>query len=184
MSGLRKSLRKGKMKKESRSMSQPTGLDEKVPGKSKKSLTYWFQPWKWKKQNSRTSVDAAVPPPDVTDNSTSSDNNATSDRTRRNSGKNRHFNPGKIINLEPSTPTKNIEKPFQDVEVETKPAIELIHQPPIVPKIVSVESSAQKSIRTITFCKTSIPDKILKLITNHNSEKPANKQKRHDQCDE
>ena len=82
-------------------MSQPTGLDEKVPGKSKKSLTYWFQPWKWKKQNSRTSVDAAVPPPDVTDNSTSSDNNATSDRTRRNSGKNRHFNPGKIINLEP-----------------------------------------------------------------------------------
>ena len=75
------------MKKESRSMSQPTGLDEKVPGKSKKSLTYWFQPWKWKKQNSRTSVDAAVPPPDVTDNSTSSDNNAvTSDRTRRNSG--------------------------------------------------------------------------------------------------
>merc|ERR1711917_134015 len=124
------------------------GLDEKVPGKSKKSLTYWFQPWKWKKQNSRTSVDAAVPPPDVTDNSTSSDNNATSDRTRRNS--------------EPSTPTKNIEKPFQDVEVETKPAIELIHQPPIVPKIVSVESSAQKSIRTITFCKTSIADKILK----------------------
>lgn len=121
MSGLRKSLRKGKMKKESRSMSQPTGLDEKVSGKSKKSLTYWFQPWKWKKQNSRTSVDAAVPPPDVTDNSTSSDNNATSDRTRRNS--------------EPSTPTKNIEKPFQDVEVETKPATELIHQPPIVPKI-------------------------------------------------
>lgn len=121
MSGLRKSLRKGKMKKESRSMSQPTGLDEKVPGKSKKSLTYWFQPWKWKKQNSRTSVDAAVPPPDVTDNSTSSDNNASSDRTRRNS--------------EPSTPTKSIEKPFQDVEVETKPAIELIHQPPIVPKI-------------------------------------------------
>jgi len=102
-------------------MSQPTGLDEKVPGKSKKSLTYWFQPWKWKKQNSRTSVDAAVPPPDVTDNSTSSDNNASSDRTRRNS--------------EPSTPTKSIEKPFQDVEVETKPAIELIHQPPIVPKI-------------------------------------------------
>jgi len=125
-------------------MSQPTGLDEKVPGKSKKSLTYWFQPWKWKKQNSRTSVDAAVPPPDVTDNSTSSDNNATSDRTRRNSGKNRHFNPRQIINLEPSTPTKNIEKPFQDVEVETKPAIELIHQPPIVPKIVSVESSARK----------------------------------------
>ena len=67
-------------------MSQPTGLDEKVPGKSKKSLTYWFQPWKWKKQNSRTSVDAAVPPPDVTDNSTSSDNNVTTDRTRRNSG--------------------------------------------------------------------------------------------------
>ena len=67
-------------------MSQPTGLDEKVPGKSKKSLTYWFQPWKWKKQNSRTSVDAAVPPPDVTDNSTSSDNNAATDRTRRNSG--------------------------------------------------------------------------------------------------
>ena len=92
--------------------------------------------------------------------------------------------PEKIINLEPSTPTKNIEKPFQDVEVETKPAIELIHQPPIVPKIVSVESSAQKSIRTITFCKTSIADKILKSITNHNSEKPANKQKRHDQCDE
>ena len=92
--------------------------------------------------------------------------------------------PEKIINLEPSTPTKNIEKPFQDVEVETKPAIELIHQPPIVPKIVSVESSAQKSIRTITFCKTSTVDKILKSITNPYSEKPANKQKRHDQCDE
>ena len=56
--------------------------------------------------------------------------------------------------LEPSTPTKNIEKPFQDVEVETKPAIELIHQPPIVPKIVSVESSAQNTIRTINFYRT------------------------------
>ena len=88
------------------------------------------------------------------------------------------------MNSEPSTPTKNIEKPFQDVEVETKPAIELIHQPPIVPKIVSVESSAQKSIRTIIFCKTSIAGKNLKSVTNPNSEKPANKQKRHDQCDE
>ena len=51
------------------------------------------------------------------------------------------------MNSEPSTPTKNIEKPFQDVEVETKPAIELIHQPPIVPKIVSVESSAQETMK-------------------------------------
>ena len=46
MSGLRKSLRKGKMKKESRSMSQPTGLDDKPNSKSskeKKSLSYYLQ---------------------------------------------------------------------------------------------------------------------------------------------
>ena len=70
------------------------------------------------------------------------------------------------FDLEPSTPTKSIEKPFQDVEVETKPAIELIHQPPIVPKIVSLQIIPRRNSNTRI------------------SEKPANKQKRHDQCDE
>ena len=65
MSGIRKSLRKGRMKKEARSMSQPNGLEtanatSQIPQpdqNKKKSFTWYLQPWKWKTQKSRPQVE-------------------------------------------------------------------------------------------------------------------------------
>lgn len=122
MSGLRKSLRKGKMKKESRSMSQPSGLEANSDElKVKKGFTYYLKPWKWKKQKSAAAV--------ITATTTTAVNNHHDDdadgEPRRNSA--------------PTTPTKNeqFELPSKqtanNTEETTKPINE-INQPPVIPK--------------------------------------------------
>ena len=64
----------GKLKKESRSMSQPSGLETPASDelKTKKGLAYYLKPWKWRK---KTQI--------VTQNSTEE----ADGEPRRNSGK-------------------------------------------------------------------------------------------------
>jgi hypothetical protein len=124
MSGIRKSLRKGKMKKESRSMSQPNGLNEpngqgvvQTQEKSqKKSFTWYLQPWKWKTQKSRPQLTLEIEP------------------ERRNS--------------EPTTPTNAPNNPGENKAVnglihETAPAEDMIHHHPIIPKLRDISKTPQ-----------------------------------------
>ena len=79
------------MKKESRSMSQPSGLEATTNSsdelKVKKGFTYYLKPWKWKKQKSAAAV--------ITTNNTTTtaavnnhgDDDDADGEVRRNSGK-------------------------------------------------------------------------------------------------